>query len=85
MHAKLYRGALAPALRHDLPFIPHITVGSFVDFVECKEVADRLNARSFAVEGWIEQIALLQAEETGVQRLCDIELPTIQRGNMAIL
>lgn len=51
LHDALYRGPLAPALRLDIPFIPHITVGAFDDRQAAKALCDRLNADGVQVAG----------------------------------
>ncbi len=49
-------GALAPALRLGLPFIPHFTVGRDTDPAIGKGLADALNARRFAIGGTIDAL-----------------------------
>lgn len=42
LHDRLYAGPLAPHLRTDLPFVPHVTVGADGDFEVCERVAAEL-------------------------------------------
>ncbi len=34
LHDELYTGMLAPYLRQDIPYVPHVTLGSFADTAE---------------------------------------------------
>jgi hypothetical protein len=56
LHDRLYEGELAPHLRLDIPFIPHIGIANAIDPKACKELADDLNGREFVVEGSIEAL-----------------------------
>jgi hypothetical protein len=56
LHDRLYEGALAPQLRLDIPFIPHIGIANAIDPKACKELADDLNGREFVIEGTIEAL-----------------------------
>ena len=38
LHDRLYRGALAPFLRRDLPYEPHVTIGRAPDAPACERV-----------------------------------------------
>jgi hypothetical protein len=51
LHDRLYTGILAPELRLDIPFYPHIGVGNSSDPVACKRLADELNGQDFVIEG----------------------------------
>ena len=37
LHDQIYTGILAPYLRTDLPYVPHVTLGSFVDAEVCSQ------------------------------------------------
>jgi 2'-5' RNA ligase len=62
LHDKLYRGMLAPALRLDIPFIPHITVGYSADTQACKALVDSINQEEFAIKGKISGLDLIKKE-----------------------
>lgn len=46
LHDELYMGLLAPYLRKDLPYVPHVTLGSFADESELCSQALREAERS---------------------------------------
>jgi 2'-5' RNA ligase len=74
LHDRFYAGMLAPALRLDLPFVPHLTVAHLTDPVVAKELADRLNAESFAIPGTLFSVDVVQRAGAGVQTLARIPL-----------
>jgi 2'-5' RNA ligase len=74
LHDRLYAGLLAPALRLDLPFVPHVTVARFTDPVAAKHLADRLNADAFAIPGTLSSVAVVQRAGAGVTSLARIPL-----------
>ena len=74
LHDRLYTGALAPELRLDIPFIPHIDVCTALDARECKDLADELNAEGFRLEGRIETLDVVSYENATVQTIERIEL-----------
>jgi 2'-5' RNA ligase len=57
LHDRLYTGALAAALRLDIPFIPHITIGTAADPWTCKQLADLINRQGVCIRGRIERSA----------------------------
>lgn len=74
VHSHLYTGPLQAHLRLDIPYIPHITVGAFLDANACKEAADALNAQPFTVEGTIERVSLIAVTTPRVTTLANIAL-----------
>jgi 2'-5' RNA ligase len=71
LHDRLYTGPLAPILRLDIPFIPHITVGYSRDMSFCKTVADALNAQPFALAGTLPCLSLLRLENGQAETLAE--------------
>lgn len=53
LHDQLYRGPFEPFLRLDLPYIPHISIGSTQDFALAKTLCDELNGRPIHLAGRI--------------------------------
>src|SRR5438105_6565973 len=45
LHDRLYRGALAPFLRHDLSYEPHVTIGRAVDVHGCDALMQAARAQ----------------------------------------
>ena len=74
LHDRLYAGALALALRLDIPSIPHITVGRAADPRDCKRLADALNARPFAIRGTIAALDVVAREEHAVRTIARLPL-----------
>jgi hypothetical protein len=58
LHDRLYVGPLSRHLRLDLPFIPHIGVKTSKDRFACKQLADDLNKRGFALPGSLSKLTL---------------------------
>lgn len=63
LHAVLHRGPFAPLRRLDLPFVPHVTVGSAADRALALGWADALNARPLQLAGRIEALAVAQWQD----------------------
>jgi hypothetical protein len=74
LHDRLYAGMLAPALRLDIPFVPHLTVAHLTDPLAAKQLADRLNADSFAIPGILSSVDVVQRAGAGVQTLARMRL-----------
>ena len=69
LHDQLYRGLLAPALRLDIPFIPHITVGYSADAAYCKSAVDAINAENREISGTLSVLQVLAVSEDGIQSI----------------
>jgi 2'-5' RNA ligase len=67
LHDALYATSLAPALRLDIPFIPHITVGAIGEPVVAKAIADAVNLQERVVEGVIDQLSLIRFDGRAVE------------------
>lgn len=63
LHDRLYSGALEPHLRLDLPFVPHVTIGSTTDRRHAKSLCDGLNQSGVAVEGVISALTVGVVED----------------------
>jgi 2'-5' RNA ligase len=62
LHDRVYAGELTSSLRLDVPFIPHITLGSHLDLKTAKELVDGLNASPFEVCTAIDHIQVVAVE-----------------------
>ena len=60
LHDRLYSGILAPHLRLDLPFIPHITIAAAHDPAVCKRVAGEINSQEIIMRGTISALDLVR-------------------------
>jgi 2'-5' RNA ligase len=58
LHDRLYGGILAPQLRLDLPYIPHITLGRLSDRGRAKQLCDELNRKGIRIDGSVESITV---------------------------
>lgn len=74
LHDRFYRGPLAPELRLDIPYIPHVGVGNSLDPTLCKELADDLNGQDFVVEGEIDALDVARYEGGTVTTIKQIPL-----------
>lgn len=74
LHDRLYRSMLAPELRLDIAFIPHIGVGNATDPQACKDLADDLNQREPAIRGTVDSLDVASYEGDGVTTIERIEL-----------
>jgi 2'-5' RNA ligase len=63
LHARLYAGMLEPDLRRDVPFVPHVTVGSNEDIAACHVAAGLLREGWSPVSGRIEELSLLDLSD----------------------
>ena len=73
-HDLLYVGALRPSLRLDIPFIPHLRVGSFDDPNQAKQMADRLNDEGVSMFGTVTSLAVLDVGDDAVREVARVEL-----------
>lgn len=72
LHDQLYTGPLRNEQRLDIPYIPHITVGSFADPQQGQQLAERLNSENFVIDGAVDAldvVALADGELTAVQTI----------------
>jgi 2'-5' RNA ligase len=63
LHDQLYSGVLESHLRLDLPFVPHVTVGSTKDRKHAKSLCDALNRAGVRVEGVLDALTVGTLEE----------------------
>ena len=63
LHDKLYTGVLSADLRLDIPYIPHITIGSFTTGDQAKAVADQLNAQHLMLSGTLNEVSYIKIEK----------------------
>lgn len=74
LHDRLYAGPLTPALRLDLPYRPHVTVGRLADAAQAAAVADEIQRHGRVVGGWIEALAVPQCHADRVVPVAVIPL-----------
>ena len=74
LHDQLYTGLLQPFLRLDLPFTPHMTIGTQPDHLAAKNLCDRLNADGLSIAGSIDALTVGALEQERIHDLARIEL-----------
>jgi 2'-5' RNA ligase len=74
LHDKLYSGMLAPELRPDIDFIPHITVAGSNDRQICKMLADERNNSDFMISGKIKALHVVEYANEKINQLEEIKL-----------
>ena len=74
LHDRLYAELLAPELRLDITFIPHIGVGNDEQAHECKRLADELNQQNFCLAGELDTLDVVGYEHNEVRPLERIRL-----------
>ena len=74
LHDRLYTGVLATALRLDIPFIPHVTIGYSLDAQACKNIVDALNREGFEIKGYIYRLDLVEKESNQASTVQQFEL-----------
>lgn len=60
LHDRLYSGPLADALRLDISYVPHVTLGRFSSARIAKALADDLNAQDPALTTRVETVELFR-------------------------
>lgn len=69
LHDRLYTGLLAPKLRLDLPFIPHITLGTLADRQATKALCDGLNEKGVHVAGRLTDLSVCALRDGKIAKL----------------
>jgi 2'-5' RNA ligase len=72
LHDRLYAGPLAPHLRLDIPFIPHVTVAAFEHHDQAEDLVRELGR--VGVSGWLNRLELMEFEDGRVSPLAQIDL-----------
>lgn len=60
IHNELYTGLLESELRHDIPFIPHIGIGSSEDLKEAERVVSMVEQAQRPVVGTVSKIIIVE-------------------------
>lgn len=74
LHDRLYSGPLAPHLRSDVPFMPHVTVGRKSAAAAAKALADEFNALDFVIPGTLDHLAIVGFDGKRVMEKSRFEL-----------
>ncbi len=63
LHDALYRREMAAFLRLDIPYVPHITLGSSADRAAMKTCCDELNEAALSIHGSVEAFTVVALED----------------------
>jgi 2'-5' RNA ligase len=74
LHHQLLTGPLERALRLDLPFVPHITLGAFERPEAAKSAVDAFNAQPFTISGFVNTVNIARLEEGKLSTLAALRL-----------
>lgn len=69
LHDSLYTGVLESELRTDLPYTPHITVGSFEERDDAERLTDSLNAQRKHITGLLTEVVVLKGTDDVVEAI----------------
>ena len=69
LHDRLYTGQLQPYLKLDVPFIPHITIGTLKDRSAAKALCDELNRNGVCIEGTLRSLTIGVLEDGKLKNL----------------
>jgi 2'-5' RNA ligase len=74
LHDRLYTGLLRPFHRLDIPFIPHITIGTLKDRVAARALCDNLNREGVRIEGALRALRVVSLEDGKLKNISSHEL-----------
>lgn len=74
LHDRLYTGLLTSELRLDIPFLPHIGIGSAIAPEACKSLADDLNVNDFSIKGTIDTLDIASFDGKEMKTIERIQL-----------
>ena len=60
LHDALYTGSLESELRHDIPFIPHVGIGTNKDRREIKKLVDDINTSNKRITGSVNKLSVVE-------------------------
>lgn len=69
LHDRLYEGIMAPSLRADLPYVPHVTIATSPDADICRQVIATLEPQNPQVSATITHLDILAFDGTQVRTI----------------
>jgi len=69
LHDKLYQGLLAPYMRLDIPYVPHIGIATIPDAARIKSLCDELNSTDIDICGRIKNISVSEYDGSKITNL----------------
>lgn len=79
LHDKLYTGILAPELRKDIPFIPHLGIANGKNKNKCLALEKRLSKNTISINGKINEINICRYENNKITTITKIRLKLIMK------
>jgi len=79
LHDRIYTGILAPYLRTDLPYIPHVTLGSFVDAERCSQALRDAEREPLNYHSVLDRlhVVMINDDGSGIVRSREFLLPAL--------
>ncbi|MFY9288176.1 MAG: 2'-5' RNA ligase family protein [Alphaproteobacteria bacterium] len=74
LYSKLHAGKLAPIMRSDITYLPHVTVASADSWASAYQFATQLNAKDFSVAGEITELEVHERDNRMMRTLATIPL-----------
>lgn len=74
LHDHLYTGILEPYLKLEVPFVPHITVGTMKDRRAAKLLCDELNRKGIRIDGSLRSLTVGALENEKIKDLACFKL-----------
>lgn len=74
LHDLLYTNGLAGELRLDIPFIPHVGIGTNTSKDNMNKLADGLTSKGIAIQGMIEKLSIVEYDGHRVVDLKELSL-----------
>ena len=79
LHDKLYSGILKKELREDIPYIPHIGIGSSLDKDKSLDLANSLNKNNISIRGKISFIDICRFEGNKIETIKRVGLKELAK------
>ncbi len=73
IHDALYTGVLASELRHDIPFIPHLGIGTGTQ-ADMEALVEKLNRENVSIQGRAHEISIVQYDGSKVDNYSSVTL-----------
>lgn len=74
IHDQLYAGFLAPNLRYDIDFIPHISIGDSESVDTSKRRVDQINAKGVSIHASVSSVDIIEYANGAISVIEKIQL-----------
>ncbi|MBK9323728.1 MAG: 2'-5' RNA ligase family protein [Bdellovibrionaceae bacterium] len=69
LNSLLYSNKLSKEHRLDIPFVPHMTIGSNLDLLTAKRLVDELNSRKIELEFLVDMLSVVEIDDPSKDRI----------------